>query len=113
MSGRAVRYGTRIYRALLAGYPRCFRDRFRDEMAATFEAAQEHAARRGVPPLLWLWLRELWDWPGCVLRERLANLQVKRDENMLAAPVSPQDAARPGGRWSQSEARPVVFLTTA
>jgi hypothetical protein len=110
MSKRAVRYGARIYLALLAGYPQRFRDRFRDEMTATFWAAQEEAARRGVLPLLWLWLRELCDWPGCVLRQRLATWQVKREENALAALALSQDTARPGGRWSRSETWPVVLL---
>lgn len=110
MSGRAVRYGAHIYRALLAGYPQRFRDRFQDEMTATFWAAQEEAARRGVLSLLRLWLRELCDWPGCVVRQRLAAWQVKREENALAALALSQDTARPGGRWSRSETWPVVLL---
>jgi hypothetical protein len=113
MSGRAVRYGAKIYLALLAGYPQRFLDRFRDEMVATFGAAQEEVARRGVLPLLWLWMRELWDWPGCVLRQRLDAWRVKRQENMLAAPAFSQDIARPGGRWSRSEVWPVVLLLAA
>jgi hypothetical protein len=110
MSGRAVRYGAHIYRALLAGYPQRFRDRFWDEMVATFGAAQEESARRGVLPLLRLWLRELCDWPGCVLRQRLAAWQGKREESALAALALSQDTARAGDRWSRSETWPVVLL---
>lgn len=60
---------TRLYALLLRLYPRSFRAEFEEEVQAVFEDAVADAARRGGLLLAAVFLRELWDLPGALLRE--------------------------------------------
>lgn len=64
------------YAALIRLYPKRFRDEFAEEMQAVFATAVTEAARSGIKSLLVLCLRELWDLPAALLRERLLGTKM-------------------------------------
>ena len=66
-----MKWVTRFYTLLLWLYPADFRDAFGEEMRAVFAKAVREAAEQGWLSLTAVFLREIRDWPGSVLQERL------------------------------------------
>ncbi len=62
-----------VYHACQRFYPRQFRDEFSPEMQSVFEMALNEAGRSGWQAQLALFLRELVDYPACLLRAHLAG----------------------------------------
>lgn len=76
-----ARAAIRIYRALLAFYPREFRSDFGEEMQDDFQSALlevQHASGKHTRQLLW---REFRHWPGSVWREHLRARRLKMPSN--------------------------------
>lgn len=66
-----VRFSAHVYSALLAGYPRRFRQEYGPHMAQVFRDACLHAYRRSGPPgMLSLWALTLFDWVKSVIEEQ-------------------------------------------
>lgn len=61
----------RLYRLLLALYPRSFRDELGEAMAETFAEELAHARERGAGAVLWLWVGTLSRTPVLALEERV------------------------------------------
>ncbi len=102
---RAAGLSFRLYRWLLALYPRGFRERFRALMQATFrDAVQEALQRAGPSGLAGLWLRTLTDLVRSAVREHLdaltgrtaadpfANARDGRDNAWIYDPQQPAPA---------------------
>jgi len=62
----------RLFVALLALFPRHFRETFADEMREVFVAQLREARRRGRPAVLFLWIRTSAGMSGAAWRERWA-----------------------------------------
>ncbi len=78
-----MKWVTRIYTLLLRLYPTGFRDEFGEEMTAVFAKAVREAAKRGWVSLTAVFLREIRDWPGSVLQERLRARRRKMASNQF------------------------------
>lgn len=61
---RLVRVLCTVYGWLVRLYPPDFRAAFGDEMCGVFAEVAADAASRGLTPLMGVWLRELWTYPG-------------------------------------------------
>jgi hypothetical protein len=70
--GRAVSGSERLYRALLAAYPKEFRRAHGREMAQVFRCmCREEVVSSGSRGLVRLWVRTLWDLLATALAERI------------------------------------------
>jgi hypothetical protein len=70
--GRAVSGSERLYRALLAAYPKEFRRAHGGEMAQVFRCmCREEVVSGGRGGLARLWVRTLWDLLATALAERI------------------------------------------
>ena len=70
--GRAVSVSERLYRALLAAYPKEFRRAHGREMAQVFRCmCHEEVVSGGRGGLTRLWARTLWDLLATALAERI------------------------------------------
>ena len=70
--GRAVSGSERLYRALLAAYPKEFRRAYGREMAQVFRCmCREEVVSSGSRGLVRLWVRTLWDLLTTALAERI------------------------------------------
>ena len=102
----STRLALRLYRCLLAFYPRDYRADFAEEMEIVFYRA---LAERHVPPINLVW-RELRDWPILVWR---AHCDVRR-KKMIATNSSeqPQPVSQPvpAGKWRDAGLAVLAFL---
>ena len=76
-----ARIAIRLYRVLLAFYPRGFRSVFGEEMQDDFQSALleiHHSGGKHAWQLLW---REFYDWPGSVWQEHLRARRIKMPSN--------------------------------
>jgi len=77
------RIAMRLYRALLAFYPRGFRSVFGDEMQDDFQTALleiQHSGEKHAWQLLW---REFRHWPGSVWREHLRVRMIMSSNRLI------------------------------
>jgi MFS family permease len=78
-----VKWLMRIYRLLLRLYPSDFQDEFGEEMTAVFAQVVRESAEQGWFSLTAVCLREIRDWPGSVLQERLRARRSKMSSNRV------------------------------
>ncbi|MCP4426461.1 MAG: hypothetical protein GY803_18360 [Chloroflexi bacterium] len=76
-----MKWAMRIYALLLRLYPSNFYDEFGEEMTAVFAKAVRDAAKQSWLSSITFCLREIRDWPGSVLRERLRARRRKMASN--------------------------------
>jgi hypothetical protein len=75
----------RLYRILLAFYPKGFRSTFGEEMFSVFEATMLETNKMDWPRRLMVFGREIRDWPAAVWREHLrSRKQIDINLNNLA-----------------------------
>ena len=73
--GRVVSVSERLYRALLAAYPKEFRRAYGREMAQVFRCmCREEGISGGRGGLARLWIRTLWDLLATALAERIKKV---------------------------------------
>jgi hypothetical protein len=79
MSGRWLRVSGLVYRALLAAYPREFRDAYGRQMEQTFlDLCREERRRGGVVGLMRLWSRAALDLASTAVVERIDERKLAR-----------------------------------
>ena len=77
--GRGLRVSERVYRALLAAYPRRFRDAYGQQMEQTFrDLCREERWRAGLIGLARLWARTIVDLVSSAAVERLDERKLAR-----------------------------------
>jgi hypothetical protein len=113
-----------LYGGMLALYPVEFRQTFAEEMSLDFEDALQSSESIGLGMLLSVFLREVVDWPVCLLREYRQMWRGRREMasnnlNQLETNGSVLAAGGPGGSWAEAvlAALPYVlilaFMSTA
>ena len=91
MSGWRLRVSERVHKALLAAYPRGFRDAYGQQMERTFgDLCREKRRRGGATGLMRLWARTIVDLGSTAVVERIderklaRNREAKMNERGLA-----------------------------
>jgi hypothetical protein len=90
VSGRWLRVSERVYRMLLAAYPKEFRDAYGSQMAQMFRDLCREERRGGVVELMQLWVRVVIDLASTAVVERIEerklarHREVKMNERRLA-----------------------------
>jgi hypothetical protein len=76
---RLITVSYRVYRVLLAAYPRQFRRAYRDEVSQLFrDCCREAQHRRGTRGVLYIWGRALLDLGVNVPREHIVQLTTRQ-----------------------------------
>lgn len=104
-----------LYRGMLALYPADFRQAFAEDMSLDFEDALRTTAGAGSGTLLSVFLREVVDWPVCLLREYRQLWGGRREMttdnlNRLEANGGVVAAGRPGGTWGEAVMAALPYL---
>jgi hypothetical protein len=76
----------RVYRLLLAAFPREFRDDVGEEMVAVFRARHRDESSRGRRARVRLWARTVWDVAASATAEHVDAWRVRRDRVRTARP---------------------------